>query len=84
MESPEDFFHKFYTNGAGRCRCVTFHLDLVINQEIKTVCNPQDWRENGFFFFLLPKVFREDLRQMLIVGFTIKEAYDLLKETYNF
>ncbi len=88
MKDYEDFFYKHYNSGVGRCRCKTaaldFHLDVLFSLEVRKLCTPTDWKEFGFVFNLLPKEYRTDLKQMLIVGFGLKEAYETLKETYKF
>lgn len=88
MESFEDFFNKYYSSVIGRCKGKTyllnFHLDLLYSQEIKKLCTPGDWNNYGFIINLIPKERRNDLQGMLIVGFSLKDAYDTLKETYNF
>ena len=83
--SPEEYFNHYFPSSHWSCRMILpFHLELVFILEIKMVCRPEDWNENNHFALKIPEQYRKELINMLTFGFSIKESYDLLKETYKF
>ncbi len=85
MNLPDDFFNKNFSDKFLRCRCTVSTKPLRdFYTELQKVCTPDDWNKNNCFAVLLPELYRNELIKMVAFGFSIRESYDLLKETYKF
>jgi hypothetical protein len=60
-------------------RC--FNRDYM---ELQKVAIPEDLMENEDFFFNLPDEYNTDFINLVITGLTLKQSYEMLKETYEF
>ncbi|MBP1165068.1 hypothetical protein JOE44_001952 [Chryseobacterium sp. PvR013] len=66
-----------------------FHKELykglsIDYNELKKVCKSLDLEENEDYFFKTPDEYNKEFINLVTVGCTLKQAYELLKETYNF
>ena len=52
-------------------------------QELQKVSDPADLEENEHFFFEIPDEFNTEFINLVIVGCSVKQAYEILKETYK-
>lgn len=52
--------------------------------ELKKVCDPDDLQNNEELFFLIPDEYNQEFINLVTVGCSIKQAYELLKEAYEF
>ena len=83
--SPEEYFNEYFPPNNWNCRNIPqFHLDIIFRFDIESVCRPDDWKTNNTLAWITPLNYRQELINMVAFGFTLKEAYDLLKEAYNF
>lgn len=61
-----------------------FHQLQVFSYEVRVISNDEDWKNFGHVINLIPSERRDDFKGLLMVGFTLLDAYKTLKETYNF
>ena len=52
--------------------------------ELIKVADPTDLKENEHFFFEIPDEHNTEFINLVIVGCTMKQAFEILKETYKF
>lgn len=52
--------------------------------ELKKVCDPFDLEKNEEFFFMVPDEYNQEFINLVKVGCSIKQAYEIIKETYEF
>lgn len=66
-----------------------FHVEFYKSlsekyQQLKLVAIPDDLTENIDYFYNLPEEYDEQFIRAVTQGLSLKEAFELLKETYNF
>lgn len=81
-------FNNYYMSNTGRCygktAMLNFHIQTVRDLQFRAICIPEDYSKNCYLLNLLPEERDQDMQGLLIHGFKLKEAFDLLKETYKF
>jgi len=51
--------------------------------ELQKVAVPEDLKENEHFFFEIPDEYNTEFIRLVTVGCTMKQACEILKETYR-
>lgn len=78
-----------YTAEQAANAMINFHKAMYrfFNSEylkLQTVSDPKDLEENEQLFFNTPEEYNAEFINLVTVGCTMQQAFDILKETYKF